>query len=157
MPVQEKPTAQLLRDLSLTAIHRELRPVYRPAERLDAGPGGRGRQWDFVIREGLENLAQAIITRVLTPRGELAALGHPDYGSRVHELIGAGNTATTRALLRLHLLDALGREPRIAKVRTLDIIRTPGQRSSVDVHLEVLPAGVTQVLVIGPFSLDLGP
>lgn len=157
MPVQEKPTAHLLRDLALRAIHRELRPAYRPTEKLDAGPGGRGQQWDFVVREGLENLAQAIILRVLTPRGELAALGHPDYGSRVHELIGAGNTATTRALLRLHLLDALGREPRIGKIRTLDIIRTPGQRSSVDVRLEVLPAGAAQALIVGPFSLDLGP
>ena len=75
----------------------------------------------------------------------------------MHELIGAGNTATTRALLRLHLLDALGREPRIAKVTTLAIIRTPGQRSSVDVHMEVLPAAASQTLVIGPFTLDLGP
>ncbi len=157
MPIQEKAVAHLLRDLSVHAIHRELRPVYRPTEKLDAGPGGRGRQWDFVVREGLENLAQAIITRVLTPRGELAALGHPDYGSRVHELIGTGNTAATRALLRLHLLDALGREPRIAKVKVLDITRTPGQRSSVDVHLEVMPTGAAQTLAIGPFTLDLGP
>jgi len=157
MPVQQKPTAHLLRDLALRAIHRELRPEYRPIETLGPGPGGHGRQWDFVVREGLENLAQAILLRVLTPRGELAALGHPDYGSRVPELIGAGNTESTRALLRLHLLDALSREPRIAKVKTLDIARTPGRRDSVDVRLEVLPAGAAATLVIGPFTLDLGP
>jgi phage baseplate assembly protein W len=157
MPVQQKPTAHLLRDLALRAIHRELRPEYRPLETLGPGPGGHGRQWDFVVREGLENLAQAILLRVLTPRGELAALGHPDYGSRVQELIGAGNTESTRALLRLHLLDALAREPRIAKVKTLDITRTPGRRDSVDVRLEVLPADAATTLVIGPFTLDLGP
>jgi phage baseplate assembly protein W len=157
MPVQEKPTAHLLRDLALRAIHRELRPEYRPTETLGPGPGGHGRQWDFVVREGLENLAQAVIARVLTPRGELAALGHPDYGSRVPELIGAGNTESTRALLRLHLLDALAREPRIAKVQALDIVRTAGRRDSVDVRLEVLPANATATLVIGPFTLELGP
>lgn len=157
MPVREKPTAHLLRDLALGAIHRELRPEYRPIEALGAGPGGHGRQWDFVVRDGLENLAQAVIARVLTPRGELAALGHPDYGSRVPELIGAGNTEATRALLRLHLLDALGREPRIAKVTALDIIRTPGRRDSVDVRLDVLPVDAGATLAIGPFRLDLGP
>ena len=157
MPVREKPAAHLLRDLALGAIHRELRPEYRPIEALGAGPGGHGRQWDFVVRDGLENLAQAVIARVLTPRGELAALGHPDYGSRVLELIGAGNTEATRALLRLHLLDALGREPRIAKVTALDIIRTPGRRDSVDVRLDVLPVGASATLTIGPFRLDLGP
>lgn len=157
MPVREKPVAHLLRDVSLRAIHRELRPEYRPTESLGPGPGGHGRQWDFAVRDGLENLAQAVITRVLTPRGELAALGHPDYGSRVPELIGAGNTESTRALLRLHLLDALAREPRIARVTALDIIRTPGRRDSVDVRLEVQPVDAAGVLVIGPFTVEIGP
>ena len=157
MPVQQKSVAHLLRDIALQAVHRELRAHYRPSEALGAGPGGHGRQWDFVLRDGLDNLAQAVIARVLTPRGELAALGHPDYGSRVPELIGTGNTASSRALLRLHLLDALAREPRIAKVKALDIGPAVGRRDSVQVRLEVLPVQASATLVIGPFTLDLGP
>ena len=73
------------------------------------------------------------------------------------ELIGAGNTASSRALLRLHLLDALAREPRIAEVKALDIGPAVGRRDSVQVRLEVLPVQASATLVIGPFTLDLGP
>ena len=78
MPSFRPPsTAHLLCDIAIHAVHRELRPVYRPSE-----TARRPRSaWDLVARDGLENLAQAVILRLLTPRGELAALGHPDYGS----------------------------------------------------------------------------
>ncbi|MDV7400513.1 hypothetical protein RZS08_54360, partial [Arthrospira platensis SPKY1] len=102
------PTEHLLRDLAIHAVHRELRPVYRPTETAKQPRAA----WDFVAREGLENLAQAVILRLLTPRGELAALGHPDYGSRVHELIGRENDGPRRNLLRLFILEALKAEPR---------------------------------------------
>src|SRR5262245_1148585 len=155
MPVRPPRTEHLLSDLAINAIHRELRPVYRVSERQTLTPNGRQTSWDFIVRDGVENLAQAIIVRLLTPRGELAALGHPEYGSRVHELIGRENTATQRNLLKLHVLEALQHEPRIGKVAELTVTPSPGTRSTVDVLLRVQPVGVTELVQIGPFTIEL--
>ena len=110
---------------------------------------------DFVPRDGLENLAQAVILRLLTPRGDLAALGHPDYGSRVHELIGRENDGPRRNLLRLFILEALKAEPRIDKVAELRVEPSPGTRSTVDVLLRVKPVAAAELVTIGPFSIEL--
>jgi phage baseplate assembly protein W len=155
MPVREEKTEHLLRDLAIHAVHRELRPVYRVNERLSVAPNGREVAWDFITRDGKENLAQAVILRLLTPRGELNALGHPQYGARVHELIGRENNATTRNLLKLYVLDALQHEPRIEQILELKVTSTRGNRSAVDVLLRVLPVGVSTLVQIGPFSIDL--
>jgi len=145
----------MLSDLAIEAVHRELRPVYRLLERQTQVAGARGREWDFVLRSGRENLAQALILRLLTPRGELAALGHPEYGARVHELIGQRNTSSVRNLLKLFIIDALRFEPRVEKVTALEVTPSPGTRSTVDVRLEVLPKTGSEPLQIGPFSIDL--
>jgi phage baseplate assembly protein W len=156
MPVREEKTEHLLRDLAIEAVHRELRPVYKVVDRKTPPPSGRGRVWDLTPRAGKENLAQAIIMRLLTPRGELAALGHPEYGSRIHELIGRENTTTQRNLLKLYALEALQLEPRVAKVVELKVTPSPGTRSTVDVLLRVQVAATAEVVQIGPFSIELG-
>lgn len=145
------PTRHLLSDLAVFAVHRELRPVYRLAEtaRLPR------RAWDFMPRDGLENLAQAVLMRLLTPRGELASLGHPEYGSRVHELIGQENNTARRNLLKLFILEAVKLEPRIERVVELKVAPSPGTRSTVDVLLKVQPVGASELVVIGPFSIEL--
>src|SRR5947209_14155752 len=93
---------QLLTDLRLELRHAELRPVYvvgDESRRVLTGPQGRlVNRLDLQVVSGTDNLAQAVLMRLLTPRGELAALGHPEYGSRLHELVGRQNTATTRNL-----------------------------------------------------------
>lgn len=148
---QPPPTAQLLRDIAVHAVHRELRPVYRLTESTKLPR----RAWDFIPREGLENLAQAVILRLLTPRGELADLGHPEYGSRVHELIGQENNTTQRNLLKLFILEALKLEPRVEKVAELKVEPSPGARSTVDVLLRVKPVGAATLVTIGPFAIEL--
>lgn len=65
-----------------------------------------------VIRER-ENLVQALILRVLTPQGSLAALGHGDYGCRLSELVGRGKTDSVRALAKGFVLAAVAQEPRV--------------------------------------------
>jgi len=155
MPIREEKTEHLLRDLAIQAVHRELRPVYRLSERLTTAPSGRETAWDFIPRDGKENLVQAVILRLLTPRGELTPLGHPRYGARIHELIGRENNAATRNLLKLYILDALQHEPRIEKIAELKITTIPGNRSTVDVLLRVQPVGVSTLVQIGPFSIDL--
>jgi phage baseplate assembly protein W len=150
---------QLLRDVQIELTHHELRPVYVvPAQRrtLPAGQGGR-TLLDYEPIESKENLGQAIVLRLLTERGELAELGHPEYGSRLHELLGAPNTETRRGLAKVFILEALAQESRIEKVLDVTIKehpqRTDEQRHLVDVVIRVQPIGATDVVTIGPFTL----
>jgi phage baseplate assembly protein W len=146
----------LLCDLALELRQQQFRPVYRVGAVLTPGPGGRGHSDDFKIVEGRPNLSQAVILRLLTPRGELEPLGHPDYGSRLHELIGRVNTETTRHLVKLHILESLQAEPRLEPKKT-QVKTTPtlGRRDSVDVTLDVTPVGATDRVTIGPITLEL--
>ena len=77
-----------------------------PVDLLSAAGG------DVQTVTGRENLAQAIVNRLLTRRGELTGLGHPDYGSRLHLLVGELNNARTRGLAELYIRDSLAQEPR---------------------------------------------
>ena len=63
------------------------------------------------------NLVQAVINRLLTRKGELTSLGHPEYGSRLHELVGELNNLRLRALAEVYIRDCLSQERRIEKVR----------------------------------------
>jgi phage baseplate assembly protein W len=156
MPFITEREDHLLTDLELEVKHRELRPVYGVRIERGPAPGGRGELLDHGIVSGRENLCQAIMMRLLTPRGELAELGHPDYGSRVHELIGEGNTETNRNRLKLFILEAMKREPRVEKIVELAVEISPGLRGTVDVLLKVKPVKFTEIITIGPFSIELG-
>ena len=79
----------------------------------------------------------------------------PEYGSRVHELIGQENNTARRNLLKLFILEALKLEPRIARVAELKATPSPGTRSTVDVLLKVQPVGASELVVIGPFAIEL--
>ena len=114
---------------------------------------------DLALVSGRENLQQAVILRLLTPRGELSALGHPQYGSRLHELIGEPASETRRNVAKVHILEALAAEPRIAKVEKVivePLPADPGQRDLLSVAVEVLPVGGVGSVVIGPFTLEVG-
>jgi phage baseplate assembly protein W len=76
-------------------------------------PSGAMEAFDLSVVSGRENLAQALILRLLTPRGSLAALGHAGYGSRLVELIGRPKVDATRHLCRAFVLEALAQEPRV--------------------------------------------
>lgn len=68
---------------------------------------------DLATLTGRENLAQALILRLLTPRGTLSSLGHGSYGSRLSELIGQPKNTATRALCRAYVLEVVAQEPRV--------------------------------------------
>lgn len=68
---------------------------------------------DVSVLEGRQNLAQAMILRLLTPRGSLTSLGHAGYGSRLHELIGRRKTSALRNLCRAFVLETVAQEPRV--------------------------------------------
>jgi len=76
---------------------------------------------DLATVSGRENLAQALINRLLTRRGELAKLGHPEYGSRLHELRGMPNNTRTARLAKTYLREALSRERRVAEITSVEV------------------------------------
>jgi phage baseplate assembly protein W len=120
-------------------------------------PDNREGVLDLRVVSGEENLAQAIMMRLLTPRGELSALGHPEYGSRLHELIGRPNTETSRNLAKLFILESLKMEPRIEGQVTVVVEPARDGRGRVKVALQVRPVGASKVVTIGPFTLELAP
>lgn len=148
---------QLLSDIRLRLQHAQLRPVYTADadQRRVVVQDQSQRLTDLGKVSGRRNLEQAIIMRLLTPRGELAALGHPEYGSRLHELIGTPNTETTRNRLRLFILESLQQERRIAEVVEVTVALGSTGRDRVDVRMRVLPIGESEILDLGPFTLEL--
>lgn len=150
----------LLGDLRLEPRDALLPPVFRVADsQADvAGPGVPiPKRMEFETVRGTGNLAQAVTMRLLTRRGELAALGHPAYGSRLDDLLGRANTATTRGLVRLAVLEALAQERRIAEVVAVDVAAVPGAAHRIAVEAVVLPLPPGEAVRIGPITLELRP
>jgi phage baseplate assembly protein W len=118
---------------------------------------GQARR-DLELIEGIANLEQAIANRLKTRRGELAALGHPEYGSRHHELIGQPNVERTRNLVKLYVLEALRDEPRIEKVLSTTVrAEHDPPRESVRIEMSVRVLGsATPLNLVLPFSLGAG-
>lgn len=152
MTVQEN----LGKDIAIELLDARLLPVYQVADQTKRTlVGGRGlRVADFVTTEGRENLGQAMILRLLTPQGELAPLGHPEYGARLYEIVGAPNTETFRNLAKLHCLAALKQERRIEKVETVEVTKHPVLRDLIQIAISVLPVGAEVPMAIS-FTLEL--
>ena len=149
--------SQLLSDIRLRLEQARLRPVYavdRDERRVTLRDRSRVLM-DLGRVTGRNNLEQAIILRLLTPRGELAPLGHADYGSRIHELIGQPNTENTRNRMRLFILEALQLERRIAELVEVTVSEGVGGRNLVNVRLRVRPIDQGEIFDIGPLTFEL--
>lgn len=111
---------------------------------------------DARLTGGVDNALQAVIHRLKTVQGELADLGHPDYGSRHHRLIGEPNTEGNRNLVKLYVLQALALEPRIEQVLSATVVREPVRdRVTIALTLRFIGEPTPQNLVV-PFHLQ-GP
>lgn len=120
-------------------------------------PGGPGVLLDLAVAAEVPQAAQLLVNRLMTRRGELAALGHPDYGSRHHELIGEPNNERTRNLVKLYILDALRQEPRVAKVLSCAVTSRPYERDMVRVVLQIRLIEKDEPLnLVVPFDLGGG-
>jgi phage baseplate assembly protein W len=117
------------------------------------------REVDLGVVSGRANLVQSLILRLKTERGELAPLGHPDYGTRHLSLVGEPNTDTNRNLLKLYVLEALCQEPRLERIDRVDVRQAPGREDRDKVVVEIvararrLPGPLSLVV---PFSFE-GP
>lgn len=148
----------LLTDLKLRLVDSRALSIYRaqPTEQREVLAGRSIRTRDFIPVSGRDNLAQAVIMRLLTPRGELAALAHPDYGSRLPELIGTPRTETTRNLAKLYVIEALKQERRIAEIVQVTVSDQPGDRFRINIFIQIKPIDDSRIIDLGPFTLDLG-
>ena len=102
------------------------------------------RRGDLGTATGRENLAQALLNRLHTRRGALSQLGHPGYGSRLHQLIGEPDTRRTRALAEFYVREALTADPRVKEVASVTFEpreRTSVLRHTLSMHVVVVPAG----------------
>lgn len=142
---------RLLRDLEHVKSSRD--PGHDLAVRRRPETG----QVDLDTWSSVDNLVQALFLRFLTPAGELAILGHPDYGSRLHELIGELNTETNRNRAKLYVLQALAAEPRVQKVLSVKVTQSKRDRAQMDIDVSLLAINSdTPLNLVFPFFLEGG-
>ncbi len=110
---------------------------------------------DFETVADHDNLAQAIIVRLSTDEGELDDIGHADYGSRLHDVIGEVNNATTRQRIKAIVMDCLVQENRIKEVADVNVVTDPDDPQGVDIEITIVPiAGSSFLTVSYPFRLE---
>ena len=143
---------QLLRNLDQRKSSRDPGSDLSTASR----PGIAGA--DLKTLSKTDNLVQALFLRFLTPQGELAVLGHPDYGSRLSDLIGELNNETNRNRAKLFVLEALGAEPRVKEVRSVLVTQNKSDRTRVDINISLTTIqSDTPLNLVFPFFLEGGP
>jgi phage baseplate assembly protein W len=92
-------------------------------------------QGDMALTQSTDNISQALTLRILVRRGELARLGWPDFGSRVHELIGEPNNLRTRTRLMAFARNAIERDPRVVEITSIKA--EPAERSLVRLEMDI--------------------
>lgn len=141
---------RLLRNLDLIKSSRDPGNDLSTRVRIDT-------QIDLDILTRNENLVQALLLRFLTPAGSLTLLGHPDYGSRLFELIGELNTETNRNKAKLFTLEALQAEPRVKEVVSVVVTQSQRDRTQMDIKVSLLPIDSDTLLnFVFPFFLERG-
>jgi phage baseplate assembly protein W len=115
-------------------------------------------QRDLLTTGGVGAIEQAIVNRLKTRRGELAPLGHADYGSRHHELLGEPNVERVRNLIKLYVMQSLRNEPRIERLLRVDVRPDhdpPRETVRIIISAKVIGEQTPLNLVV-PFSLEVG-
>lgn len=115
----------------------------------------RARDLSTVV--GKANLVQSLILRLKTERGELESLGHPDYGSRHHRLIGEPNTEANRNLIKLYVLECLRQEPRLEAIRRIEVKAGAGRENRDKVSIDVtvtIKSSPDPLSFVVPFSFE---
>jgi hypothetical protein len=93
---------------------------------------------DLAVVHGPDAAVQALTLSLLVRRGELAALGWPDFGSRLHELVGELDTPRTRIRLAQYAREAVAGDWRVTEVTQVTVAT---DRFEARVVLDVLLAG----------------
>lgn len=150
-PLRFGTDLRLLRNLERRKSSRDPGSDLSTIKRPETG------QKDLETLSGNDNLIQALLLRFLTPVGELAALGHPNYGSRLFELIGELNSETNRNRAKLFLLEALAAEPRVKEVRAVRVTQNQSEHTRMDIDVALVPIDSdTPLNLVFPFFLNEG-
>jgi phage baseplate assembly protein W len=131
MPMDRNPR-------QLFGVDLALRDSANGADLALEGPaGGSG---DIALAVGNDNIEQALTMRLRIRQGELAPLGWPEYGSRLHEVIGEPDLPRTRLKAQVFARDAVVADPRVQKVVSVDVVRIPGERQvlRLDIVVQVI-------------------
>ena len=99
---------------------------------IEADPMG-----DMLLCEGLPNLRQALIHRVVTERSEL--MYHQEYGSMLRRLIGTVNGPTANILAAQYARSAVETDPRVQEVT----------KATAEVIGDVINVGVEAMTISG--------
>ncbi|MEM2027479.1 MAG: GPW/gp25 family protein [Candidatus Bathyarchaeia archaeon] len=111
---------------------------------------------DLEIVKDEYNLGQAIISRLRTRLGELADLGHPNYGSRLYELVGEPNNERTRELAKAYVRESVMRDPRVKEIVNISVKPHKEDKRRIDIEITLLPIGRNTALnIVFPFYLEV--
>lgn len=102
------------------------------------------------------NVGQAVVSRLRVRKGELIDLGHPQFGSRLYQLIGEPNNETTRELIRNIAKESLNADPRIKEIRRLDVKPSRFDPHRVDLEVSVVAIrSENPINIVYPFYLEV--
>ena len=110
--------------------------------------GPVGSSGDLALAYGNANAVQALSLRLRVRKGELALLGWPDYGSRLHELIGERYLPRTRLKAQVFAREAVEADARVRRVEAIEVVSIAGERTLLRLAMQVL-------LIDAPTPLDL--
>jgi len=111
------------------------------------------RDGDLALAAGASNISQALSLRLMVRLGELARLGLPDYGSRLHELIGQPNNQRTRVLAMGLARTAIEQDPRVKQVVTVEAHQEEQDVLRIGMEIELIQENTPLNLI---FDLRLG-
>lgn len=103
--------------------------------------------------DGRSNLTQSILNRLFTRKGEIAGLGHPEYGSRLYQLMGEPNNKRTRALAELYIRESLDEEIRIKEIVSVIVEEPP--RNSIERNMIIIKMALLAVEEEEPLTISL--
>ena len=119
-------------------VDLELAPTAGGVRDVRATAGG-----DLNVVRDSEAAVQGLTMRLLVRRGELAQLGWPDYGSRLHELIGEPDVPRTRLRLAQYAREAVAADWRVEDVTDVTVTT---DRLQARIALQVSLVGEPQPL-----------
>jgi len=111
------------------------------------------RSGDLALAVGNTNISQALALRLMVRQGELGQLGLPDYGSRLHELIGQPNNQRTRVIAMGLARTAVEQDPRVKQVLKVEAQQEEHDVLRIKMDIELIQENTPLNLV---FDVRLG-
>lgn len=93
--------------------------------------------------KGLENLSQALTSRLTVEKGDLVL--HPEYGTELRHHIGKPMTKQRLIRIKLEIIRSLSQDHRIQKIKD---VRVEGNLGSIYIEVDVVP-----IKPLDPFTL----